>query len=200
MTQAVVLAAGYSSRAKTNKLALEVAGVPIIVRTIASLQPFCSTIFVVTGHYRDEVTSMLTGMAGVRCVYNPDYPEGMFTSVKKGVAQVTEDFLLIPGDYPLLSAASVRALLENDGIIRVPTYGGKGGHPIFLSHSLKEPLMKEPPQSNLKRFRNRYDVTWVPVNDAGILTDVDTMETFDYIKQLIGSEDGFGKGETDEDS
>jgi molybdenum cofactor cytidylyltransferase len=100
----------------------------------------------------------------------------MFTSVQKGVEQVRNNFFLIPGDYPLVKGETLETLLDHRGPIRVPVYQNRRGHPIYIAKELIPALLEEPPDSNLKAFRDRYDVTYIPVPDRGVVLDVDRIE------------------------
>ncbi len=182
MPQAIVLAAGLSSRAKTNKLALPIDGEPVLVRLVKVLLNNCSKVIVVTGHYKDEVESMVAHMPNVVTVYNEGYMGGMFTSVQKGVEAVSDDFFLTPGDYPLMNDATIKALINDSGDIRVPVSHGRRGHPIFFEESLIKALLEEPESSNLKVFRDRYKVNYIEVDDYGAISDIDTMEDYHNLK------------------
>lgn len=184
MTQAIVLAAGMSSRAKTNKLALTLGDQSILAILVATLQRHCSEIIVVTGHYKSEVEALLSPFDGVKFVHNEAYTLGMFSSVLKGVGEVTENFLLVPGDCPLTDDTTLVALLEADGPVRVPVSDGRRGHPLFIGKELIEALLQEPVSSNLKRFRDRYPLTEVDVRDAGVLRDIDTIEAYNRVKKI----------------
>jgi len=83
---AVVLAAGRASRMGSNKLIAELDGEPIVRRTVrAVLASRARPVVVVTGHEADAVHAALTGLA-VKLVHNPDYADGMSTSLRAGVA------------------------------------------------------------------------------------------------------------------
>lgn len=185
MVQAVILAAGYSSRANTNKLALTIENIPILIRIVMTLQHVCHDIVVVTGHFHTEVELMLSGVEGVRIVENTDYAKGMFSSVKKGVSAVVDDFFLIPGDYPSISPTTLKQLLKGKGDLRVPLYKGRRGHPIFISSKLIEPLLNHPDESNLKVFRDQYEVEYIEVSDHGVLMDVDTIDDYQFMKNRV---------------
>lgn len=178
MPQAVVLAAGLSSRAKTNKLALTIDGEAVLVKLVKVLLNNCSKVIVVTGHYKEEVEALVAHLPGVETVYNEGYMGGMFTSVLKGVALVEEDFFLTPGDYPLIDDGTIKALLNGSGDIRVPVSHQRRGHPIFMKHALIKALLDEPAASNLKVFRDQYEVTYIEVEDRGAILDIDTMEDY----------------------
>src|SRR6185312_11949427 len=88
---AIVLAAGLSRRMGRNKLLLPVAGKPMVVRVVdALLQSMIGEILVVTGHQAAEVEALLASRH-VRFLHNPDYAEGLGTSVARGIAGLPAD-------------------------------------------------------------------------------------------------------------
>lgn len=184
MCQAVVLAAGYSSRAQLNKLALKIDGVPILRRIVMTLLQLCEEVVVVSGHYHDAVLELVGELEGVRVVYNEAYDLGMFSSVLKGIGQINSDCFLIPGDYPLIQASTCQAMLLAKGPVVVPVFKGRRGHPILLKGASVNQLKLEALTSNLRTFRDRYDVTYIDVEDEGILLDVDTIEDYEAIGRV----------------
>lgn len=177
MVTGVLLAGGYSSRAKTNKLLLEVNNKPLILNTINSIKPFVDRVLVVTGFYNDELYPLLND---VDVVYNKDFHLGMFSSVLCGVKHCKGDVLILPGDMTGITKETFESLLSSNGEIRIPTYNGKTGHPLFLSHSMCELLLKEDVESNLKVFISKHEnkISYVPVNDEFIKKDIDTIEDY----------------------
>ncbi len=181
MAQGIILAAGYSSRAQTNKMLLLYAQKPLIVHAIEGMRPFVSTIFVITGHFHDEVKEVVAAEEKVVILRNEHYGEGMFGSVLLGVSRTTEDFFVLPGDCPFVAASTYRALLQGKGSVRVPSYQGKTGHPLFVSKSLKNDVLGEPHGSTLLTFRNRHNYEIIKVEDSAILTDIDTLADYHSI-------------------
>ena len=88
---AVVLAAGRSTRmGAINKLVGEIGGKPLV--RIAAEQALASQagpVIVVTGHQREQVEAALKDL-DVRFVHNPDYAEGLGTSLRAGIGAVPE--------------------------------------------------------------------------------------------------------------
>src|SRR5262249_22248058 len=86
---AVVLAAGRSTRmGGPNKLLAEIRGRPLVRITVeTALASRADPVIVVTGHERDRVEQALAGL-DVRLVHNPDYADGLSTSLKAGIAAV----------------------------------------------------------------------------------------------------------------
>ncbi len=87
---AIVLAAGLSSRmGEQPKMLLDIAGMPMIRRTLLNVLAFGPTeTVVVTGHRAEDVEEAIDGWP-VRCVRNPRYDEGQPTSVAAGVRALT---------------------------------------------------------------------------------------------------------------
>lgn len=180
MAVGIILAGGYSSRAKSNKMVLKYKNIEIIRHAIIAMQDYCTKIIVVTGHYHDDTLDVVSDFPKVKVVRNSNYSQGMFSSVKVGVKEINDDFFLTPGDYPLIQRTTYEKVLNSKGVIRVPTFNNRRGHPLFISKELINNLLKEKDDSNLKLFRNKYEITNVETQDAGILKDIDTVN--DYLK------------------
>ncbi|MDD3122389.1 MAG: nucleotidyltransferase family protein [Candidatus Izemoplasmatales bacterium] len=183
MTQAIVLAGGLSIRTGMNKMSLPFHGEPLILNTINSVLPYVSKVVVVTGHYHDEITQLLVGISKIEIVKNEEYMLGMFSSVLCGVKHISEDFFIVPGDYPLIQHKTYKLMISQLHTMLVPSYKGIKGHPLLLSLSLKEALMKEPIESNLKAFRDRHFLEVIDTDDEGILQDIDTIQDYEVLKQ-----------------
>lgn len=192
MAQGIILAAGYSSRAQTNKMLLIYKGKFLISHAIEGMLPFVSHIFVVTGHYHLEIQDALKNIPHVTIVQNERYGEGMFSSVLSGVSQTSDDFFILPGDCPFVSSSTYEKLLLTSKTLGVPTYLGNTGHPLFLKAVMKSALLEEPRSSNLKMFRNRQDYELVKTNDPNILTDIDTPADYQSLHTTLGKDKKYG--------
>jgi len=182
MIEGIILAGGYSSRMKRNKMTLLYNDIPIICNVIEALKDYCGKIVIVTGHYHDEILEVVSKYNQVVVKRNLNYDLGMFSSVILGVKEIKKDFFLLPGDYPLIQKETFEKLLNTSGVIRVPTFNNRRGHPIFIKQELIPALLNEPLNSNLKVFRDKYQVSYVETSDEGVLIDVDTMEDYLMIK------------------
>jgi len=181
MAQGIILAGGFSSRMQDNKMHLLVDNKPLLLHAIESMKPFVNKIIVVTGHYDQDIRSFLKEDEKIRIVFNENYPLGMFSSVLTGVKEVNEDFFILPGDIPFINAGTYEALLKGNKPVRYPIYKGKEGHPLFISISLKEKLLKEDMNSNLKIFRDKQDKEGIEVNDKNIVRDIDTISEYQKV-------------------
>lgn len=182
MAVGVILAGGYSRRMGRNKMVLDHGGKPLIAHCIETMRPFVDSIIVVSGRYHDAIADVLQTFPDVRVIHNPEYPKGMFSSVKAGLQVVDDDVFLIPGDMPLVKPSTYLALLDHaDSLMAVPAYEGRRGHPIYIRHNLINDLLNESDASNLKRFRDSVGFTTVPVDDKGVLIDIDTLKDYNNL-------------------
>ena len=186
-TEAVVLAGGYSSRAQSFKMALPLGEKAILQHVIEAFLPSCSQIIVVGGYQIEKLEPLVSPYKDrVKLVFNKQYHKGMFSSVRRGISEIkAEQFFLTPGDYPLISNDVCKQLLKYRGEITIPSYKGRGGHPILIpSHFIQE-ILRQDEESNLKLYLNKKEVRRVEVMEQGILWDVDTPEDYRKICQMI---------------
>lgn len=178
MIDAVILAGGCSVRFKSNKLLFPINDKPLIIHTIESLKDFVSHIYVVTGHYHDEITEVIKNIDKVSIIYNPNYMNGMFSSVQVGIKATNNDILLIPGDCPFVNEKTIQQLIDGKGLIRCPAYKGKNGHPLFIKKELKEEILKLSSDSNLKTYRDQIGYEIIDCDDPHIFIDIDTIKDY----------------------
>ena len=177
MAIGIILAGGYSSRTKTNKMALMIEEKPLLHHTIAAMAKVVDDIIIVSGHHHEEIKQLTKAFKHVEVVYNQAYDQGMFASVKCGFKHAHDSVLIQPGDMPFVKASTYQTILNGHGLMRIPVYQGKKGHPIYIDITLKEELLntKAP---HLKAFRDQHDFHAIAVDDSGILIDIDTMADY----------------------
>ncbi|QWC00536.1 nucleotidyltransferase family protein [Mycoplasmatota bacterium] len=181
MTDGIILAGGYSSRLGKNKMNVLFRNKPVILHTIAQMKAVCENVYLVTGFYHDEIKRLVKDLDDINVIYNANYAQGMFSSIKHGVMYVQNNFFIIPGDYPLVCSETYNKLKLGTKAIRVPSFSFKLGHPIYFDLSYKEKILKTK-VNDLKSFRNQYDFEIINVNDSGILFDIDTLEDLKKLK------------------
>ncbi len=179
IVEGIILAAGFSRRAGVWKMALPIKGRTVIEMSIMGMYPVVNRIIVVGGYNFKNLLKIIKKYEKVFPVYNENFPLGMFTSVQKGVEKVSGDrFFILPGDIPLVKPSTYKCMLEQEGDIIVPVYEGRKGHPVLLSYAMKELLLDEERDSNLKAFINRMGFKEVIVDDPFIRMDIDTLEDY----------------------
>jgi len=188
--EAVVLAAGLSSRAKAFKMALPVGDRPVIRRAVEAFLPWCDRVIVVTGYRPDLLAPALEGLGpAVETVVNAGYEAGMFSSVRVGVAQVRAPrFFLTPGDYAFLTPALCGRLLEEPGPAVQPSVEGRAGHPLLLDRACAASILAEPADSNLRAWLSRQAVRYAETGDRDILLDIDTPEDYERARRVAACE------------
>jgi molybdenum cofactor cytidylyltransferase len=193
---ALVLAAGRSTRmGGPNKLLAEIGGRPLV--RIAAEQALASQarpVIVVTGHQRERVAAALAGL-DVTLVHNPDYAEGMSTSVKVGIAAVPADAdgaIVCLGDMPQVDAKLIDRLLaafdpEKGALVVVPTIDGKRGNPVVWSRRFFSELAALGGDVGARHLIASYPeaVAEVPVAGRAALVDVDTPDALKELKAEI---------------
>jgi CTP:molybdopterin cytidylyltransferase MocA len=118
---------------------------------------------------------------------NPQWQEGMFTSIQAGLAHLPDSvtaFFVALGDMPMIPAAAYRTLIETykaqPDRICVPTYEGRRGHPVLVPRDL---VTTTPPLDNDQGLRSILRqhpefVIEVPVPYHGVCIDLDTPDEY----------------------
>lgn len=201
---AIVLAAGRSSRMGDLKPLLEVEGRTLLEWAAGAFADAgVADVVVVTGYRGDEVAAVAEH-AGAVAVANPDFDDGMFSSVRAGVAALdpgVERFFLLPADMPLVRpetigrlARAVRPQRAGDGTdpsladgpgaapeVLYPAVAGVTGHPPLIAASLRAEILSAAlgaPEGGLRALLMGHIAASaiVEVDDAGVLLDADTPE------------------------
>ncbi|GJD50959.1 Nicotine blue oxidoreductase [Methylobacterium crusticola] len=191
----VLLAAGRGTRfGPEPKLLARLDGEPLVRHAAAAalaattLASGLGPVVAVLGHAEPEVRAALRGLP-LTLVRNPAYADGMATSLRAGLAALpdaVEGAIVLLGDMPRIGAG---LLVRLAGAFReaaaggapapaavVPVRAGRRGNPVLLNRRLLADGL-----SSLAGDRGagpllaaRSDVLEVPVEEAGILLDVDT--------------------------
>jgi molybdenum cofactor cytidylyltransferase len=183
---ALVLAAGLSRRMGRNKLLLPIEGKPLVVRVVdALLQSMVSDIVVVTGHQAAEVEAALSSRH-VRFVANPDFTEGLGTSVARGIAALPADIdgaLVALGDMPRLTPSDIDRLIAafnpvEGRAICVPTHGGRRGNPVLWARDYFPEMQRLGGDTGAKALIDRHadQLCEVAMPSDSVLLDIDTPE------------------------
>jgi len=184
---AIVLAAGRSTRmGGPNKLLAEIGGKPLVrIAAVEALASRVREVIVVTGHQRESVAAALQGLP-VKLVHNPDFAEGLSTSLRAGLAAVpaeADGIVVCLGDMPQVTASLIDRLIAafdpaHHALVVVPTLKGKRGNPVVWSRRFFADLAQLEGDVGARHLiaANAEVVAEVPVEDAAALTDVDTPE------------------------
>jgi molybdenum cofactor cytidylyltransferase len=191
---AIILAAGRSTRmGGPNKLLADLGGKPL-VRTVTeqALASKAQSVIVVTGHQAEQVEKALHGLK-VKFVRNPDFAEGLASSVKAGVAAVADSAdgaVICLGDMPLISSNLIDRLIEafapdRGHLIAVPVSDNKRGNPVLWSRRFFNELMTLNGDIGARHLIARHSeaVAEVPVEGFGAFLDIDTPQTLEAARR-----------------
>jgi CTP:molybdopterin cytidylyltransferase MocA len=137
------------------------------------------------GALREEVAAL---PVPAQFVENPHADAGQLSSVLAGLdaADVpgTRGVLVTPVDAPLVTGETVAALLaafasSGAPIVRA-VYRGKHGHPVVFSRDVFDSLRGADPEVGAKAVLRAHAsaIANVEVDDAGVVSDVDTPEDY----------------------
>ena len=188
-----MLGAGRSTRmGGPNKLLAEIGGQPLVrIVAEAALASRARPVIVVTGHQRERSRRRLPACRS-RFAHNPDFAEGLSTSLKAGIAAVPADVdgaIVCLGDMPQVDAGLIDRLIgafdpEKGALVVVPTIDGKRGNPVVWSRRFFAELMTVEGDVGARHLIGRYPeaVAEVPLTGNAALTDVDTPEALAAVK------------------
>ena len=195
MTCGLILAAGESRRMGSPKALLEFQGETFLDRLIGLFARRCSPVIAVLGAHQEIVRAGLrrAGEALLASeallIDNPDFRLGQLTSMQCGLRAVPPDaegvlFTLV--DHPAVARATIAALLETPldssapAPLRIPRFGGRRGHPIWISRSLIPEFLALPAGSSAREVvaRHASEIAYLDVDDPGILADVDDPQAY----------------------
>jgi len=206
MVSAVVLAAGMSTRMGRNKLLLTFRGKPLVVHAVDTLLGSkVGEIIVVLGHESAKVWDRLEDYTGkvangdkrsrVRLVENPDFRDGLSTSVRIGVQAVSSEAVAIMiylADQPLLEPADVDRIIDafatakaEGKTIVVPFFEGERGNPVILDASLRDSILGIVGDVGCKGVIKRFPekVYAIEMKNDHVVRDVDDVQAYE---RLVG--------------
>lgn len=183
---AIILAAGQSRRMGRNKLLVDLDGTLVIARVVESvLASRASPVLVVTGHQGDALRDALRGR-DVRFIANPDYADGLSTSLRIGIAALppeTEGVVVCLGDMPAVDSDVIDALIAaldptTGAEIVAPSHDGRRGNPVLWGRRFFAELMTLSGDQGGKPLLAAHPEACrlVAVATPGILLDLDTPE------------------------
>ena len=181
---AIVLAAGSSSRfGDANKLLTNLEGRPMLEHVLTAIRKSSfRDIKAVMNEQYDEICDLCERL-NIDRVFNARAHLGMGSSIAAGVSAMNtgaDGVMIALGDMPFIKEESYRALFDAfstapKGSIVAPEYEGVRGHPVIFDAAYL-PILKmlnndQGARAVIKAHREKIII--VPVDDPGVLKDVD---------------------------
>jgi molybdenum cofactor cytidylyltransferase len=204
VVSAVLLAAGMSTRMGQNKLLLNFREKPLIVHAVDTLLASdIDEVIVVLGHEIEKVRDQLERSIGLankaasgkplRLTQNPDYQNGLSTSVRTGVEAVSRQangIMIYLADQPLLEPEDVNRIVagfaaakEVNKSIVVPFFRGERGNPVILDASLRDSILGIVGDVGCKGVIKRYPekVYAIEMENDHVVRDVDDVQAYERL-------------------
>lgn len=183
----IVLAAGMSVRLGCPKQLVRAGGEYLLERVLdEALASSLDRIILVLGHRAGEVLAALKARQDherFRILVNPDFCDGMSSSLRAGIESVRDAFsaiMVILGDQPFIGSELINLLIrrfrssQND--ICVPVCRGRRGHPVIIGRRFFDDVMSTSGDIGARQIlkSNPENILCVEISDSRIFFDVDT--------------------------
>jgi len=185
VTAGLILAAGESRRMGSPKALLDYRGETFLDRLIGLFSLHCQPVVAVLGAGRESIRAGLLRGAEALIVENPDYRLGQLSSMQCGLRAVSpgsDGVLFTLVDHPAVEPATLVRLLEPATMapLRVPRYGGRRGHPIWICASLIPEFLALPTTAAAREVvaRHAHESAYIDVDDPGVVMDIDDPQSY----------------------
>lgn len=187
----LILAAGSSSRLGSPKQLIEFEGKTLIERITEIALSISPEVSVVLGGNEDLILPKLERFKGlIATIHNPDWKEGMGSSIRVGVeklAQNSDLILILLCDQPFVTKSLLQNILQTYDNFQQPivacVYTNTLGVPILFHKSIFPELLKLSGNQGAKSFLHLYQekCSVIPFPEGDV--DIDTK---DDVEKLLG--------------
>nr|WP_245229279.1 nucleotidyltransferase family protein [Pseudomonas sp. PvP025] len=185
---AIVLAAGQGSRFRAetgeDKLLAQCSGRdgvtrPVIEHVLLNLPEQLVSRLLVTSPERSDVIRLARAYG---CEVLLLQSAGMGDSIAAAIAASAsaDGWLVVLGDMPFVLPATIERVIDDLQSINVPVHAGQRGHPVAFGRAFGPSLMALTGDRGAKPLFAQAAVKQVPVNDAGVLWDVDVPQGLSF--------------------
>ncbi|HEX7419897.1 MAG TPA: NTP transferase domain-containing protein [Thermoanaerobaculia bacterium] len=199
MISAIILAAGQATRFGSSKQLAPIDGKPLLQHVLDNLaQSKIDDVVVVLGANADEIRKLIR-FGRARVVMNPEFADGMSTSIHAALRAIDADAaMIVLADQPFVSSRTIDALIDEvrrtGAKVMIPTFNGFRGNPVVIDRSLFAEMMEIRGDVGCRSIFGNHEVTKLAVDDRGILMDIDTPSDV-----ILSREDGEGSGRGTDD-
>lgn len=175
---AVIIASGISDRNGTDQALYEVKGMTLAKYvTVNFRRAGIKDLVIITGEQNDLLKKDLKGYGVTFLQAKKDTESEMMDSVKLGLKYLEErcdKVFVCPVDVPFFQKETILKLLEKNSPVTIPSYQGRGGHPVLLTHRIFRDFYAYQGEMGLKGFIQSMEQPpeYVETDDPGISAHV----------------------------
>ena len=189
----ILLAAGSSSRLGEPKQNLMYEGQPLLQRAIqTALASRCEPVLVILGSNAEAFQAGLNDLP-VQTVFNPDWQEGMASSIRQGILALNEmvpdldGTIIMVCDQPFVTTALLDEIVEQKrlhghGIIAC-TYQDTLGTPALFDKQFFPELLALQGQEGAKKLLFQHAEVVTPIDFPLGTFDIDTPQDYEALQQ-----------------
>ncbi|KAA5540358.1 nucleotidyltransferase family protein [Adhaeribacter rhizoryzae] len=189
----ILLAAGSSSRLGEPKQNLLYEGQPLLQRAIqTALASSCEPVLVILGSNAEAFQASLNDLP-VQTIFNPDWQEGMASSIRQGILalnQMAPDLdgaIIMVCDQPFVTTALLNDIVEQKrlhghGIIAC-SYHNTLGTPALFDKQFFPELLALKGQEGAKKLLFRHAAVVTPITFPLGTFDIDTPQDYEDLQQ-----------------
>lgn len=144
-------------------------------------------ILVVIGHEKSRMRKALQDYQ-VQFVYNPDYKQGMATSIVAGVSEAgstTDGYIIFLGDMPWIDPVvleiQIKTFYDNPkSAIVVPVFQQRRGNPVIFAKTYRKDLLRLSGDNGARVIVEKFEdqVIEISIDREQQLKDVDGWEDY----------------------
>jgi len=203
MITGIVMAAGLSRRMGVNKLLLCIDDIPMIKRTLNTIEKSKlqrliviysdESVLEVIKDYIQEHNKRTNNPMEIKLVYNEHPARGQSESVKLGMYESEKDsrgYIFFVADQPFLNHEVINEILDtftkNPGHIVVPTYNNNRGMPIIFPGKYRLDLLSVSGDKGGRSIidENQRETIFLPIADPKVGEDMDTIEDYEKVCKI----------------
>ena len=142
-------------------------------------------------YHVDILEKLIDKTSRVKFVFNSNYKEGISSSIKKGIKNLSEKneaFFISLGDMPSINYNTYNQLIKysKDKKVIVPLFKGQKGNPVLFPKSFEKKLLSIEGDSGAKKMLeiNKKEVLNLEIDDPGIIKDLDVPSDFNSLNKI----------------
>ena len=189
----LILAAGNSSRLGSPKQLVSFMEKTLIESITEVALSISEDVLIVLGGNADLISPKLERFSGkISTIFNPDWQQGMGSSIRMGVEKLAEKsdlIIILLSDQPFISKVLLQNMLQTYANYKNPVvacvYNNTLGVPILFSKSVYPELLKLSGDKGAKSFLHLYENRISTIDFPEGIFDIDTIEDVENLKALI---------------